>query len=118
MKAKKLINLNLLKEISGDDQSFKKEVIGIFRRDADVFQSFLMSPEYKKDSEELKRKAHKFKSSVLLFGVTAFIKILNEFESDTFKKLGDEKKELLAEKACQMLKQCEKELQKELKKLN
>lgn len=113
-----MINFKLLREISGGDISFKKEVIAIFQREAIEFENYINSTAFKKDLPGLKKKAHKFKSSVMLFGINPLIRLLNEFENAAFEKLPQEKKTRLAEKAGEILGQCNKELARELKKLS
>ena len=63
----KLINLSYLKEISGNDLKFQKELTGIFLKQIPEFISNIHKYLNNNDNLRLSREAHTAKSSVMIF---------------------------------------------------
>lgn len=61
------VNLGYLDDISGGDENFKKELIGIFLKQIPEFLNNLHQFLQQKEIENLAKEAHTAKSSVLIF---------------------------------------------------
>lgn len=78
-----VINLEYLFEIAGNDKSLIKELIDVFILQIEEFKTDIETALENKDIEMLKHVAHKFKSSVRMFGMNEVGEKLNTIETYT-----------------------------------
>ena len=110
-----LIDFNHLNSIIGEDENFKKELIGIFLEQIPAFISNMNQFFIKNKLEKLAREAHTAKSSVLIFGMTNTGRLLKEIQLLAENEKTDEIEPAL--KQVEMdLKQASTDLQNALKK--
>lgn len=76
----KLIDFNHLDGIASGDESFKKELIGIFLEQIPEFIQNMRKFLESNMLEKLAREAHTAKSSALIFGMTNSGRLLKEIE--------------------------------------
>lgn len=74
------IDLTQLDSITGGDENFKKELIGIFLEQIPDFISNMNQFFNESNWEKLAREAHTAKSSVLIFGMTNTGQLLKDIE--------------------------------------
>ena len=75
-----ITDLNYLKTMSGGDDKFIAEMIGLFREQIDEYNTLM--PELLKDKRyiDLSKLAHKAKSSVAVMGMNDVANLLKELE--------------------------------------
>jgi HPt (histidine-containing phosphotransfer) domain-containing protein len=76
----KPVDFNHLDGIASGDESFKKELIGIFLEQIPVFIHNMKKYLENNKLEKLAREAHTAKSSALIFGMTNSGRLLKEIE--------------------------------------
>lgn len=76
----KTIDFNHLNSITNGDESFKKELIGIFLNQIPVFIHNMKDYLDNNKMEKLAREAHTAKSSALIFGMENTGKLLKEIQ--------------------------------------
>jgi HPt (histidine-containing phosphotransfer) domain-containing protein len=110
MKIDQVINLDTLHEICGEEKSFIIEMIDLFLQQADEYIRDIEEAISKKDTELVKKKAHKFKSSAQIFGVSRLYDILLKIENDGLLDAPIEKKDtvlkemkIISDLACKQL---------------
>lgn len=81
------ININTLKEYSGDDEEFEKEIMGKFLEEMPVYLIELESEISKENFISIRKAAHKMKSPVAMFGLNGLRDNLKEIEELSEKAL-------------------------------
>jgi len=79
------INLESLKDYSGDDRDFEKQLIEIFIKEVPDYLKSLKSEIYNENFCEIKKAAHKLKSPFGIFGLNILIKKFEIIENLTEK---------------------------------
>jgi signal transduction histidine kinase/DNA-binding response OmpR family regulator/HPt (histidine-containing phosphotransfer) domain-containing protein len=77
------INIESLKEYSGDDEEFEKQLIEIFIKEVPDYLQSLESEIHKENLSEIKKAAHKLKSPLGIFGLNILIKKFDKIEKLT-----------------------------------
>lgn len=110
MKKELVINLDTLHEICGEEKSFIIEMIDLFLQQADSCIRDIEEAISKKNTELVKKKAHKFKSSAQIFGVSRLYDILLKIENDGLHDAPIEEKDailkemkIISDLACEQL---------------
>jgi len=75
-----ITDLNYLKTMSGGDDRFIAEMIGLFREQIDEYNDAMPRLVRDQDHQNLSRMAHKAKSSVAVMGMTSTSELLKELE--------------------------------------
>ena len=111
----KIIDLSYLNEVSGGDPDFEIELINTFIEQAPAFMDRLTLLLNEKKYPEMTPVAHKFKSSLTVFGMyTVYEKIL-KVETDTRAEINLDGLPTLLEGIKSMVVEAVEELNKELK---
>lgn len=76
-----ITDLNYLKTMSGGDDRFIAEMIGLFREQVEEYAEMMPRLVREKDHENLSKLAHKAKSSVAVMGMTSTSELLKDLES-------------------------------------
>ena len=92
------MSLNTLVEICGGDKTFILEMIDLFLAQADPQVDEIEKAIKEKDCGNLKRSAHKFKSSAQLFEITCLVELLLQIESSGLKELEEKEKKIIIKK--------------------
>lgn len=82
MEKKAVINLETLLEICGGENSFIIEMIDLFLKQADTFIMEIEEACTNNNPELAMKKAHKFKSSAQIFGISSLSEMLIRIEAD------------------------------------
>jgi HPt (histidine-containing phosphotransfer) domain-containing protein len=77
----KIIDFSHLYSIAGDDEIFKKELIGIFLKQIPVFIANMNQFLANNEIENFAREAHTAKSSVLIFGMVNTGQLLKNIQN-------------------------------------
>ena len=77
------INIESLKEYSGDDEEFEKQLIEIFIKEVPDYLQSLESEIHKENLSEIKKAAHKLKSPLGIFGLNLLITKFDKIEKLT-----------------------------------
>ncbi|OIP02478.1 MAG: hypothetical protein AUJ98_01230 [Bacteroidetes bacterium CG2_30_33_31] len=111
----KIIDLTYLKEISGGDEDFEKELMETFINQAPQFIDTLMLLLKERKYPEMTPVAHKFKSSLTVFGMYLIYEKILKVESDT--RVGNDLVDLpiLLEEIKNLVERAIEELRVELK---
>jgi len=75
-----ITDLDYLKTMSGGDDNFIREMIGLFREQIGEYKQFMPELLHNKDYDSLSKMAHKAKSSVAVMGMTQVAEQLKELE--------------------------------------
>jgi len=75
-----ITDLNYLKTMSGGDDKFIAEMIGLFREQIDEYKELLPQLLRNKNYSDLSKLAHKAKSSVAVMGMKHVADLLKELE--------------------------------------
>jgi PAS domain S-box-containing protein len=75
------LNLTALEELVGDDQTFRRELISIFREEVPKAMSQMQAALEKGSGKDLYRAAHQIKPSLLLFGIPEAGPLLAKLEA-------------------------------------
>jgi HPt (histidine-containing phosphotransfer) domain-containing protein len=112
MKKELVINLDTLREICGEEKSFIIEMIDLFLQQAESYISDIEEAITNRDDELVKKKAHKFKSSAQIFGISNLYDMLLKIECEGLLvfKLNDKdsvirKMKIISDLACEQLKE-------------
>jgi HPt (histidine-containing phosphotransfer) domain-containing protein len=96
MKSENLIKLDNLMEMSGGDKSFISEIFKLFLTHVDAYLTDSENAFAAGDYPQLKKIAHKFKSSVQLFEIMEIVTLILKIEDASFPNLKEsEKKDIL-----------------------
>ncbi len=96
MKSENIIKLDTLNEMSGGDKSFISEIFTLFLTHVETYLIDSETAFAVKDYLQLKKIAHKFKSSVQLFEITEIVTLILKIEDSGFPNLNEgEKKNIL-----------------------
>ena len=117
MSGEKYIDLNYLKEITGDDDEILKEFIIMFFDQLPEFKSGLHEHLNNKDYKKLGELAHKAKSSVMTFGMDKLGWQLKELQQKTQKPEDIDSYPVYLQEFDEAIAQAEIELQETLKGL-
>ncbi len=82
MNSYRVINLEYLFEIAGNDKDVIKELTGVFVEQIVEFKLVAEEAIKNNDIDSLKKIAHKFKSSVKMFGIENVADKLNSIENN------------------------------------
>jgi len=80
-----ITDLSYLREMSGNDIHFIREMIDLFRDQVEEFTRTLPELLERSDYERLSKTAHKAKSSVAVMGMTREAEMLKELEANALK---------------------------------
>jgi HPt (histidine-containing phosphotransfer) domain-containing protein len=98
MKTVSLIKMDNLIELSGGDKNFITEIFNLFLSHTESFLADSENAFMNNDYPQLKKIAHKFKSSVQLFEITELVLLLNKIESSDFPALKEKEKKNILQK--------------------
>ncbi|MGD0710790.1 MAG: Hpt domain-containing protein [Bacteroidales bacterium] len=116
MKSENLVKLDNLIEMSGSDKSFISEIFKLFLSHAETYITDSENAFANNDYPQLKKIAHKFKSSVQLFEITELVALLHKVEDSNFPSLKEDEKKRILKKikeynklACAQIKEIRKD---------
>ena len=98
-----LLNLEYVNEITGGDDEILKELLSTFKEQVVEMKDVLPSLQNLNNVEEIKQLAHKFKSSMRVFGIDLLASQLEYLEHNA----GTITREEMGEKVEEVLRQCE-----------
>lgn len=75
-----IADLDYLKNMSGGDSKFIREMIELFREQIEEYKAIMPDLLHKKNYLELSKVAHKAKSSVAVMGMTEVAEVLKNLE--------------------------------------
>lgn len=113
-----IINTESLKELTGGDDGFMAEMIEIYLRNTPEMMKEMKASFKKRQLDNVKRIAHKLKSSFGMMGMNSSWQLADEIESIDEKTVAEEVLKEKLSKLSDLVKASERALQTELQNLN